>query len=179
MFDAKPIVRRLKSYGKQNNITQSNIAKRISVSGPTLSRWLNEKTSFNPTLNQLVNMAEMLGVSLVELLSLEGNAAPAPAGKDDKEAVKPARKTQKASRAKASTKTKAASVSNSDQKKQSRKTVKTSAATSSAKGTKAKAEKTEHKATVKKTEKSSTKTAAKADTGKASAKKSGQARKSA
>lgn len=174
MFDAKPIFQRLKSYGMQNNVNQSAIAKRISVSGPTLSRWLNEKTSFNPTLNQLVNMAEMLGVSLVELLSLEGNAAPAPAGKDDKEAVKPARRTQKASRAKASTKTKAASVSNSDEKKQSRKTVKTSA-----KGTKAKAEKTEHKANVKKTEKSSTKTAAKADTGKASAKKSGQARKSA
>ncbi len=179
MFDAKPIIQRLKSYGKQNNVNQSAIAKRISVSGPTLSRWLNEKTSFNPTLNQLVNMAEMLGVSLIELLSLEGNVTPTPAGKDDKEAAKPAKRAQKASKAKASEKTKAASVSSSDEKKKSKRTVKTSAVTSSAKGTTAKAEETERKATVKKPAKASKKTTAKADTGKASAKKSGRARKSA
>ena len=76
MFDTKPIVQRLKSYLKENNLTQTTLAKRVGTSSATFSRWLNARTSFNPTLKQLLNMADIFGVSITELFSQE--AAPAP-----------------------------------------------------------------------------------------------------
>ena len=117
MFDVKPIIKRLKSYREEHSLTQTEIAKRLGVSNPTLSRWLNERTGFNPTLNQLVSMAEMYGVSLVELLSQKDDASPA---------SEPARRTRKTTKDKAPTKTKAVSASNADGKKTSGRAVKAS-----------------------------------------------------
>lgn len=77
MFDSKPFIQRLKSYMKEHDVTQGELAKRIGTSGPTFSRWLNGRTTFNPSLNQLLNMAETFGVTLVELLSMEKTKASA------------------------------------------------------------------------------------------------------
>ena len=74
MFDVKPIVQQLKSYIKKHGIKQTELAKRLAVSNPTLSRWLNERTNFNPTLKQIISIADMFGVTLTELFS-QGNSS--------------------------------------------------------------------------------------------------------
>ena len=158
MFDSKPIVQRLKSYRKEHEITQGDLAKRLSVTEPALSKWLNGRTDFNPTLKQLLNMAEMFGVSLIELFSQESDAASTPVEDGVEKAKKTSKRTQKTQKAKTSTKAKASTVSSPDEKKQSRRTVKTSSAVKGAKAkanTKSKAEKTARKVTVTKTAKPS------------------------
>lgn len=78
MFDSKPFIQRFKSYMKEHDVTQGELAKRIGTSGPTFSRWLNGRTPFNPSLSQLLNMAETFGVTLVELLSMGKASASKP-----------------------------------------------------------------------------------------------------
>ena len=98
MFDGKLVIQRLKAYRDKNAVTQGELADLIGTSGPTLSRWLNGRTGFNPTLKQLMAMADMFGLTLIELLSMEKTSAPVPTekapkrkGKTTKE--KPAAKT--------------------------------------------------------------------------------------
>ena len=183
MFDVKPIVQRLKSYGKEHNMTQGELAKRIGVSAPALSRWLNEHASFNPKLNQLINMADLFGVSLSELLSQENTPVPVSPEKAEKDTgkkanSKPAAKksTKSAFEKNSKSKSEDASMEKAKQAK-SKRTVKTSA--TAVKETKAKktdvqekAVKTERKMTAKKTAK-----AAKSDADKTPTKKQGRARK--
>ena len=75
MFDSKPILQRLKSYMEEHNINQGDFAKRIGTSGPTFSRWLNGRTRFNPSLKQLLSMAEIFDVTLIDLLSIKKASA--------------------------------------------------------------------------------------------------------
>ena len=183
MFDVKPIVQRLKSYGKEHNMTQGELAKRIGASGPALSRWLNEHASFNPKLNQLINMADLFGVSLSELLSQENTPVLASPEKSEKDTGKKAKNKPAAKKS-----TKAASEKNSKGKSEdvsrekakqakSKRTVKTSATAikeTKSKKTEAheKAVKTERNGTAKKTAK-----AAKSDTGETPAEKQSRTRK--
>ena len=105
MFDTKPIVRQLKSYIEEHGMTQTELAKRLATSNPTLSRWLNGRTSFNPTLKQLISIADMFGVTLIELLS-QGKTV---ASTSSEKAATRTGKTAK-SRPAAKTSTKAAST---------------------------------------------------------------------
>lgn len=84
MFNVKPIVQRLKSYREERGIKQTDLAQRLGTSPATLSRWENGRANFNPTLSQLLIMADMLGITLMELLSQENassSAAPEKAPK--------------------------------------------------------------------------------------------------
>ena len=161
MFDVKPIVQRLKSYGKEHNMTQGELAKRIGASGPALSRWLNEHASFNPKLNQLINMADLFGVSLSELLSQENThvlVSPEKAEKGTSKKVKGKPAAKKS--------TEAASDKNSKSKSED---------ASMDKETKAKKTDVQEKAV--KTERNGTAKAAKSDTGETPAEKQSRTRK--
>ncbi|MCR5346662.1 MAG: helix-turn-helix domain-containing protein [Fretibacterium sp.] len=68
MFVAKPIIQRLKSYRESRGIRQGDLAKLLGVSAPTLSRWMNGRITFNPTLKQLISMADIFGVTLIDLV---------------------------------------------------------------------------------------------------------------
>lgn len=48
-----------------NDVTQNELARRMEVSQPTVSDWLNEKTF--PSTENLIRLAEVTGVSLDEL----------------------------------------------------------------------------------------------------------------
>ncbi|MBR1671945.1 MAG: helix-turn-helix transcriptional regulator [Fretibacterium sp.] len=111
MFNVKSLMRQIKSYRKSHGIRQVEFAKRIGVSAPTLSRWEHESGNCNPTLKQLLSIADIFGVTLVELLSQENVSIPvstpeAPSGKPGR-AVRRTRKTSQTkskSAAKASSK---------------------------------------------------------------------------
>ena len=137
MFDSKPIVQRLKSYRKEHDITQGELAKRLGVSGPTLSRWENNRADFNPTLKQLLSMADMFGVTLIELFSQGSDTVSTPVEDGVEKAKKTSKRTQKTPKAKTSAKAKAATVLSSEEKKTPKRTVKTSSA-AAVKGTKVK-----------------------------------------
>lgn len=183
-MDQQVIIQRLKSYVKENGITQSTLAKRIGVSAPILSRWLNGNKRFNPTLKQLLGMADIFGVTLVELASLGSKPAPTSSGKATRKATKATKQTRKTSKDATATKAKASKVSGSDEKKPSRRTVKTSAAAAKAKVEKTKkadvkkaGEKTRRSLVHKKPAKVSKASAVKTDTTTAPAKKRGRPRK--
>ncbi len=104
MFNVKPIVQRLKSYREERGIKQADLAKRLGTSTATLSRWESGRTNFNPTLSQLVIMADMFGITLMELLSQENvSASPAP--------EKPPKRTSKTRKNKPAAKTPAKTAS--------------------------------------------------------------------
>ena len=136
MFNVKPIVQRLRFYREKRGIKQGDLAQRLGISTATLSRWENGRTSFNPTLSQLLIVADMLGITLIELLSQENasaSAAPEKASKraskttKSKSAVKPSAKAASAK----SSKSKSADASKGKTKK-SKQTTKTKASAAAA-----------------------------------------------
>ena len=54
---------------KQRNITQEELGERIGVSGQAVSKWENDASM--PDISLLVQLSEILGVSLDELLGKE------------------------------------------------------------------------------------------------------------
>ena len=54
---------------KQRNLTQEELGERIGVSGQAVSKWENDASM--PDISLLVQLSEILGVSLDELLGKE------------------------------------------------------------------------------------------------------------
>ncbi|MGV4856363.1 helix-turn-helix domain-containing protein [Acetobacter senegalensis] len=59
-------LRFVKSWMKLRNVTQRKLAEDLSMSEPTVSKWLNGKV--NMTLSQFVHVAEILNAKPEELL---------------------------------------------------------------------------------------------------------------
>ena len=92
MFSAKRLIRKIRTFRKQNKITQTAFAKQIGISCTTLSCWEREKRDFNPDLTQIVGIAKAMGITPGELLSQGKNTVNAPV--EDKKASKTVKKTQ-------------------------------------------------------------------------------------
>jgi transcriptional regulator with XRE-family HTH domain len=123
MFSAKRLLNKIRAFRKDNRITQIAFAKQIGISVSTLVNWERERSDFNPTLTQIINMAKVFGVTPGELL-LQGKdkLVAKDNGKDNsKTATKQAQ-----SKTKSSTKAKAATVLEANEKKQSKRTAKSS-----------------------------------------------------
>ena len=97
MFSAKRLLKKIKAFRKDNRITQIAFAKQIGISVSTLVNWERERNDFNPTLNQIINMAKIFGVTPGELL-LQGKDKLSVAEGNGKEAAKAVKgtKTKKA-----------------------------------------------------------------------------------
>ena len=124
MFSAKRLLNKIRAFRKDNKITQIAFAKQIGISVSTLVNWERERNDFNPTLNQIINMAKIFGVTPGELL-LQGKDKLSVAKDNGKDNPKTATK-QAQSKTKSSTKAKAATVLEANEKKKSKRTAKSS-----------------------------------------------------
>lgn len=61
---------RLKALMKERGVTHSELAEISGVKKRTIDGWLAEEKNFNPTVNELMKVAAVLGVSLDSLLGL-------------------------------------------------------------------------------------------------------------
>lgn len=77
MINAAVVIQKLKSYRKQNGIRQTALAQRLHISNAKMSNWERGQGKCDPTLSQLLLIAEVLGVTLPELLASADEAAPA------------------------------------------------------------------------------------------------------
>lgn len=68
-MDAKIIGEHIKEYRKSNNVTQRELAELLFVSDKTISRW--ELGKGLPDIEQLPKLAEILGISINELVGAE------------------------------------------------------------------------------------------------------------
>ena len=68
-MDAKIIGQHIKEYRKKNNVSQRALAEQLFVSDKTISRW--ELGNGLPDIEQLPKLAEVLGISIGELVGAE------------------------------------------------------------------------------------------------------------
>jgi transcriptional regulator with XRE-family HTH domain len=66
---------RLQNWMTENEVTQPELARRMDVSQPTISDWLNGKTF--PSTKNLIRLAEITEVSLDELVKRDPEPASA------------------------------------------------------------------------------------------------------
>lgn len=71
-MDAKIIGEHIKEYRKSNNVSQRALAEQLFVSDKTISRW--ELGKGLPDIEQLPKIAEILGISIDELVGAENEA---------------------------------------------------------------------------------------------------------
>ena len=114
MFSAKRLLKKITAFRKQNRITQIAFAKQIGISAATLVNWERERSNFDPSLTQIVNMAKIFGVTPGELL-LQGKDKLSVAKNNSKDNSKTTSKRVQA-KAKPSAKVKASTVSGSEEK---------------------------------------------------------------
>jgi transcriptional regulator with XRE-family HTH domain len=65
---------RLQKWMTDSGVTQLELARRMEVSQPTVSDWLNEKTF--PSTENLIGLSEVTGISLDELARRKSEAEP-------------------------------------------------------------------------------------------------------
>ena len=114
MFSAKRLLKKIMAFRKDNRITQVAFAKQIGISAATLVNWERERSNFDPSLTQIVNMAKIFGVTPGELL-LQGKDKLSVAKDNGKDNSKTTSKRVQA-KAKPSAKVKASTVSGSEEK---------------------------------------------------------------
>ncbi|MBR1672757.1 MAG: helix-turn-helix transcriptional regulator [Fretibacterium sp.] len=131
MFDVKPLIQKLLRYGERLEITQKEFAQHLGVSSPVVSKWRKGHGGYNPTLQQLSDVAELCGTTVIELLTPD---APLPVS-GEKDTTQSADKTTAQTRKTRSVKTTepaAKSKTQGGKSKKSDATQKTSRRTSAA-----------------------------------------------
>ena len=71
MIDTNNLGRNIAHARKQSGLTQNDLASRVGVTAQAVSKW--ERGNACPDIAILDEIANALGISLFELLGLEGN----------------------------------------------------------------------------------------------------------
>lgn len=66
-YNTKNIIENLKKYIDTNQLSRDSVARALSITTPTLSRWLTEK--LKPNVQQVQAISDLTGLSISELFS--------------------------------------------------------------------------------------------------------------